>query len=253
MLVLPSFHWPDCRILKILWTLNPSWDLTCCCHWIWWGLLMKQKRSCQIGFIVKATISFMDGDPVLSIILSIIFPRIWIIKIFWVSSAPCSRIIGIIWRNHLSNCLCQHIDLLHLAFGVFMPVVIHRSKGLQQNLCQSTEHCLIAFDDIHNISMILCFVYSRNAKKTQTDKSILNLFLTCMKWKSKNSKVPTVKIIFSKIYFVNTTCFDEWFLFHVKTGRNFLKVNGYSEALFNHLVVTFFKIRVWKKVSTIKQ
>ena len=40
------------------------------------------------------------------------------------------------------------IDLLHLKFGVFVQLGTHRSKGLFQNFCQTTEHCLIPFDDI---------------------------------------------------------------------------------------------------------
>ena len=109
---------------------------------------MRQKGSCQVAFIVKATIRFMDSDPIPSIILFIIFPIISIIRIFWVSSAPCSQLIDIMRRSHLSNCLCQLIDLLHLTSGVFMQLGTHRSKSLLQNACQSTEHCLIAFDDI---------------------------------------------------------------------------------------------------------
>ena len=31
----------------------------------------------------------------------------------------------------------------------------HRSKGLLQNFCQSTEHCLIAFDDIPSRDWLL--------------------------------------------------------------------------------------------------
>ena len=40
------------------------------------------------SLIVRATIFFMDSDPIPSIILFIIFPRVWIIRIFWVTSAP---------------------------------------------------------------------------------------------------------------------------------------------------------------------
>ena len=115
---------------------------------------MRQKGSCQVGLITKATIRFKDNDPIPSIILFIIFPKIWIIRIFWAGSAPCSQLIGIMWRSHLSNCLCQLIDLLHLTFGMFMQLGTHRSKGLLQNFCQSNEHCLIAFDDIPNCERI---------------------------------------------------------------------------------------------------
>ena len=90
----------------------------------------------------------MDSDPIPSIIFFIIFPRICIMGILWVHSAPSSQLIDIMWRSHLSNCLCQLIDLLHLTFGVFMQLGTHRSKGLLQNFSQSTKHCLIAFNDI---------------------------------------------------------------------------------------------------------
>ena len=116
---------------------------------------MRQKASCQVGFIVKATIRFIDSDPFPSIIHFIIFPRIWIIRIFWVISALCSHFIGIMRRSHLINCLCQLINLFHLTFGVFMLLVIHRSKGRLKNFCQSTEYCLIAFDDISSCEKIM--------------------------------------------------------------------------------------------------
>ena len=127
---------------------------TCCCYWRRWGLLMRQKRSCQVGFMVKAMISLMDSDPILSIIHLIIFLRIWIIRIFLVISAPCNQLIGIMQRSHLINCLCQLINQLHLTFEVFMQLVTHRSKVCLQDFCQSTEHCFIAFDDISSFERI---------------------------------------------------------------------------------------------------
>ena len=96
----------------------------------------------------------MDSDPIPSIIHFIMFPRIWIIRIFWVTSPPCSQFIGIMQKSHRINCLCRLINLLHLTFGVFTQVVTHRSKGLLQNFCQSTENCLIAFDDISSYERI---------------------------------------------------------------------------------------------------
>ena len=64
----------------------------------------------------------MDSDPIPSIIHFIIFPRILIIRIFWVVSAPCSRLISFMRWSHLSNCLYHLIDLLHLTFVVFMQL-----------------------------------------------------------------------------------------------------------------------------------
>ena len=115
---------------------------------------MWQKGSGQVGFIVKAAIRFKDSDLILSMIDFIIFPRTWIIRVFWGISALCNQFIGIMWRSHLINCLCQLINLLHLTFGVFMQLVTHRSKGRLQNFCQRTEHCFIAFDDISNCERI---------------------------------------------------------------------------------------------------
>ena len=115
---------------------------------------MRQKKSCQVGFIVKATICFMDSDPIRFIIHFIICSKIWIIRIFWFSNAPCSQFIGIMWGSHLSNCLSKLIDLLHLTFGVFMQLCTNRSKGLLQNFSQSNEHCFIAFDDIASCERI---------------------------------------------------------------------------------------------------
>ena len=115
---------------------------------------MRLKGSCQVGFIIKATIRFMECDPIPSITLFIIFPRIWIIRIFWMGSVLCSQLIGIMQRSHLSNCLCQLIQLLHLPFGMFMQLGTHTSKGLLQNFCQITEHCLIPFDDIPSCERI---------------------------------------------------------------------------------------------------
>ena len=35
-----------------------------------------------------------------------------------------------------------------------MHLVTYRSKGRLQNFCESTEHCLIAFDDISSYKRI---------------------------------------------------------------------------------------------------
>ena len=124
--------------------------LTCCCHWRWWGLLIRQKGSCRLAFILNV----MDIDPIPSIIHFIIFPRIWIIRIFWVISALRSQFIGIMQRSHPSNCLCQLIGLLYLTFRVFMQLGENGSKSHLQNFRQSTEHYLIDFDDIPSCERI---------------------------------------------------------------------------------------------------
>ena len=69
-------------------------------------------------------------------------------------SSGWAVLLAAMQRSHLSNCLSQLIYLLHLTFGMFMQLGTHRSKGLLQNFCQSTEHCLIAFDDIPSCERI---------------------------------------------------------------------------------------------------
>ena len=77
---------------------------------------MRRKGSFLVDFIVKVVIHFTESDHIPSIIFFITFPRIWIIRISWVSSAPCSQLVDIMQRSQLSDCLCQLIDLLHLTF-----------------------------------------------------------------------------------------------------------------------------------------
>ena len=108
---------------------------TCYCYRRHWGLLMRRKGSCHVDFIVKALIHFIDSNHIPSIILFITFPRIWIIKIFWVSSAPCSQLTGIMQRSQLSGCFYQLNDLLHLTFWMLTQLGAHRSKGLLQSFC----------------------------------------------------------------------------------------------------------------------
>ena len=62
---------------------------------------------------------------------------------------------------------------------------------------------------------------SRNAKKAHTDQSILQTFLLCQKRNVyKPLKVAAAKKSFASVYIIDTTCFDECFLFHTITGRH---------------------------------
>ena len=74
----------------------------------WWDRKEPAKLVSMIGL--------MNSDPVLSIILFIFFPKIWINRTFLVSGVPC-QLIGIMWGNQLSNCLCLLIGLLHLTLS----------------------------------------------------------------------------------------------------------------------------------------
>ena len=67
-------------------------------------------------------------------------------------------------------------------------------------------------------------LFSRNAKKTHADQSILPTFWPCLKvaalWSS------SCKNVLPSVYIMDATCFDECFLFHVITGRHsFLYTN----------------------------
>ena len=57
----------------------------------------------------------------------------------------------------------------------------------------------------------------RNAKKTHKDQIVLCVFLLS----HKLLKVAVVKSFSSGLYFIATACFDEYFLFHVITGRRY--------------------------------
>ena len=77
-----------------------------------------------------------------------------------------------------------------------------------------------------------CSLFSVNAKKTHSNRSILHVLLLCLKRNdSKTSKVATAKKLFSSMYVAGTTFFNECFLFHVITGRHLFY--RYPEVLFN--------------------
>ena len=64
---------------------------------------------------------------------------------------------------------------------------------------------------------------SRNAKETQTDQSMPRIFLLCLKRNDphKPLKVAAANILFSSVYVIGTTCFDECFSFYVITKRHY--------------------------------
>ena len=102
-------------------------------------------------------------------------------------------------------------------------------------------------------------LFSRNAKKTHTDLSTIEVFLVCpIKTIHKPSKVAGTKNFFSSAYVIDATCFDEWFLLHVMP----LSLNRYIVAFFETSVlkeVCFFyviftiKVQCKYKSSKIKQ
>ena len=75
-------------------------------------------------------------------------------------------------------------------------------------------------------------LFSRNAKKTHADKSPLQIFHSVSKETThKPSKVAASKNLSSSVHAIDTTCFDECFLFHLITGSHyfFVKVCRYFE------------------------
>ena len=104
---------------------------------------MRRKGSFLVDFIVKVVIHFTESDHIPSIIFFITFPRIWIIRISWVSSAPCSQLVDIMQRSQLSDCLCQLIDLLHLTFWVFGQLGAHKRKGFCKTFVKALNIALL--------------------------------------------------------------------------------------------------------------
>ena len=99
-------------------------------------------------------------------------------------------------------------------------------------------------------SVYLVFVFSRNAKKTQTDQGALQTFLLCRRrnilqtFKSNSCK----KSLFQVCNIIDTTCVDECFLFHVITARHFfIQLYCYPKVCYSYLAV-FFKTSVLKEV-----
>ena len=86
-------------------------------------------------------------------------------------------------------------------------------------------------------------LFSRNAKETHTDQSILQCFFLSLKRKdSQTFKRSRRKKIFSSVYVIGTTCFDECFLLHVITGKH-----HFSQKYF--VALKFFnRLILWKYV-----
>ena len=66
-------------------------------------------------------------------------------------------------------------------------------------------------------------LFSKNAKKAHIDQSTLHVFWLCPKWNnSQTFKRSSCEKLFSRVYVMDTTCFDECFLFQVTTGRHYV-------------------------------
>ena len=98
----------------------------------------------------------------------------------------------------------------------------------------SHKHCLFGL------------LFSSNAKKIHTDRSILPIFLLCLKRNvSQTLKIRSFKKSFPSVYIMDTTCFDEYLLFRVITRRHsFL----YKLVVTQRLCVTAILLRSLKQV-----
>ena len=68
--------------------------------------------------------------------------------------------------------------------------------------------------------------FSRNAKKTDTDQSILQTFLLCLKKNSHEPlKVAAAKNSLRSVFIIDSTRFDVTFLFHVITANSIFYTN----------------------------
>ena len=71
-------------------------------------------------------------------------------------------------------------------------------------------------------------------------------------WKEtthKPLKVAAAKTLFSSVYVIGTTCFDECFLFYVITGRHYFswKINVNLRFFLSAMLLLSLKLLFWKK------
>ena len=93
-------------------------------------------------------------------------------------------------------------------------------------------------------------LFSRNAEKTHTDQSILLTFLLWLKRNaSQTLKSSSRKKVFPKcVYIMDTTCFDECFLFRVITRRHsFLYKLIVTQKFGSAMLLRTLKQVYWKK------
>ena len=95
-----------------------------------------------------------------------------------------------------------------------------------------------------------CPLFSVNAKKTHSNRSILHVLLLSKKKRLKNlQKQQLQKKFFSSMCVAGTTFFNECFLFHVITGRHLFY--RYPEVFFNLHAVALFETSVLKEVCVL--
>ena len=101
--------------------------------------------------------------------------------------------------------------------------------------------------DFHK-QYLFCLLTSRNAKKSPTDQSTFSYFV----WKEtiyKLLKVAAAKSLFSIVYVIGTTCFDECFWFYVIPGRHYFSWKFIvTLILLKRHVAAFFEASILKEV-----
>ena len=91
---------------------------------------------------------------------------------------------------------------INLLFGIRLSIYIWKTKF------SSHKHYLFGL------------LFSRNAKKTMQTKVYYQLFYCLKRNISQTLKSSSCKKSFPSVYIMDTTCFDECFLFRVITGRH---------------------------------
>ena len=72
------------------------------------------------------------------------------------------------------------------------------------------------------LRVCICLLFSRKARKTHTDQSIIQAFLFCLKRNvSQTFKSSSCKKVFPNAYIIDKTCFNEFFLVYLTTGRHY--------------------------------
>ena len=90
----------------------------------------------------------------------------------------------------------------------------------KKSLCHIRQNMYIWKTSFSSLKQYLFgLLFSRNTKKTHIDQIILQTFVLCLKWNASQTFTS------GSCNIIDTTCFDECFLFHVMTGRHFLKIS----------------------------
>ena len=102
----------------------------------------------------------------------------------------------------------------------------------------------------HTSSIYFVFLPLEMQKRLELTK-VYHAF-SCFIWKEtthKPLKVAAIKILFSSVYVIGTTCFDKCFIFYVISGRHCLpwKINVTLRFFLGAILLLTLKQVLWKK------